>query len=149
VEQNLAIRESAAGCQGLAPKSVKHLLHGLAWLLGPEQRCARVISNLLVEGERLGSEEVLHPLLERAVTTGHRCLDYLAYLWGYAIRPDVRDSRVQVGMLGGLQGVPELTLPNCCRDHVWGQAGLDVIKHLGHAQEVALVGSLVVWLGLG
>jgi hypothetical protein len=148
VEQDLSIWESAAGSQGLAPKPVEHLLHGLARLLGSEQRRARVVSNLLVEGERLGGKKVLHPLFERAVTAGHRSLNHFAYLWGYAIRPDVSDSRVQVGMLGGLEGVPELTLSDCRGDHVRGQAGLDVVEHLWHAQKVALVGSLMVWLGL-
>jgi hypothetical protein len=113
VEKDLAIWKSAAGCQSLAPKPVEHLLHGLAWLLGPEQRRARVISNLLVEGEGLGGEEILHPLLECAVTAGHRCLDHFAYLWGYAIRPDVRDCCIQVGVLSRLKRVPKLTLPDC------------------------------------
>jgi hypothetical protein len=148
VEQDLSVWESAAGSQGLAPKPVEDLLHGFARLLRSEQRRTRIIPNLLVEGEGLGGEEILHPLLKRAVAAGHRGLDHLAYLWGYAIRPDVRNSCIQVGVLGGLEGVPELALTDCRGDHVRGQAGLDVIKHLWHAQKVALVRSLVVWLGL-
>jgi hypothetical protein len=100
VEQDLPVRKSTTGSQGFAPKPVKNLLHGFTRLLGSEQGCARVVSDLLVKGEGLGGEEILHPLLERAVAAGHRGFDHLSYLWGYAIRPDIRNCRVQVSVLG-------------------------------------------------